>query len=290
MAWQGNGLEMPPNCPTALCTTAEHHKDFNFKTHLLLERQLIPSKGKIFFFVLKDIYFNGRAALDIVWILTAQVPRCKSSSWRSAAALKGRPAWPLTCVPRSLQVSKSHVGSPDIHSQSLQQSLFSARFSHKYKAPHNLETFIFNFWASQSSHQAHIMWLSEDPDQAINGVRFFPKGLSQTVMFISRWPFQNQPLDTHRSTRHFQPSAKKTYTSPDFPWLWSYLNVLNLCPSSHWLTLFHALTFSPGPFPGSQDLCAEWGRSSHWTKAMSSWLTSLYLVPPAKAALGPAHP
>jgi hypothetical protein len=45
---QGNGLEMPPNCPTALCIISKHQNDFNFKMYLYLERQQSLLKKRSF--------------------------------------------------------------------------------------------------------------------------------------------------------------------------------------------------------------------------------------------------
>ena len=164
------------------------------------------------------LHQNWKAALENV----ARVPRWKRPSWQGSGC-EGRWAWAPHLCAEGLRLTTRNLGSPDLHSQSLQQSLFWTRFPTSTKAPHNLETFIFNLWGKAVNKLSHCH---------VTTCRTRP-GHKRSLV-LSKWPLldchfylktipSNQPPGIHLSTRHFYPSARKTYISPDFTWLWSCL-------------------------------------------------------------------
>lgn len=102
MARQGNGLEMPPNCPIALCTISKHHNYFNFKityiwkgNNLFQKRNqfLHVRKKKFFFLFFKECYIRTEGLLRKVF--KSLLPRFQGRDL--CDPLPG----PLTCQPRA---------------------------------------------------------------------------------------------------------------------------------------------------------------------------------------------
>lgn len=105
MARQGNGLEMPPNCPTALGTISKHQYDFNFKIRLFCTWKGNNPFQKRNRFLLQYIYIH------IFFFLKERYARTEGLFWKAfkyllprfqGADLRGPLPGPLTCVRRAL--------------------------------------------------------------------------------------------------------------------------------------------------------------------------------------------